>query len=97
MIQSGGVYTTFCQEDLEGILLQKYREKWEVYRDTFQKHTRNSESKIALQEGLLSALGKWGRTQMGSDGLDRILLFQSCRGTPCISKNTCFEGISTGF
>ena len=37
VIQIGGVYTTFCQE--EGILLQKYRDrKWEVYRDTFQKY-----------------------------------------------------------
>ena len=35
-----------------------------------------------------SALGKWGRTRMGSDGFNRILLFQARRGTPCTSENT---------
>ena len=35
------------------------------------------------------ALGEWGRTQkMGSDGFNRILLFQPCRGTRCTSENT---------
>ena len=28
------------------------------------------------------------RTHMGSDGLNRILLFQPCRGTSCTSENT---------
>ena len=27
----------------------------------------------AMNRGLLSAPGKWGRTQMGSDGFNRIL------------------------
>ena len=36
MIQSGGVYTTFCQEG--GDTLQKYRDRnGRVYRGTFQK------------------------------------------------------------
>ena len=35
-----------------------------------------------------SAPDKWGRTQMGSDGFHRIVLFQACRGTPCTSEKT---------
>ena len=35
VIQIGGVYTTFCQE--EGIFLQKYRDRNGRYRDTFSK------------------------------------------------------------
>ena len=36
---------------------------------------------------LCSALGKWGRAQMGSDGFNRILTrilpFRPCQGTAC--------------
>ena len=31
---------------------------------------------------------KWGRKQMGSDGLNRIRPLQPCWGTPCTSENT---------
>ena len=47
--------------------------------------------------GNFSVLGKWGRTQMGPDGFNRILPFQPCQGTPCTSENTRFQGISTRF
>ena len=49
---------------------------------------------------LVSALGKWGRTQMGSDGFSRSLLFQPCQGAPRSSENTSchdFKGFRPDF
>ena len=49
----------------------------------------------------ISALGKWGRTQMGSDGFNRILTGFSRVGVRLVPRETHdfkgFDRISTGF
>ena len=52
------------------------------------KKEASRSQKLPLAKYRLSALGKWGRTQMGSDGFNWIFPFQPCRGTACTSQNT---------